>query len=207
MAATSPVLTSDEIERFWRKVEKGSPDDCWVYRGTVNKKRGGYGLFFYHFRYYKRRRTQLTVAAHRLAFYLATNLWAPEYVCHRCDNPPCCNPAHLFAGTPKDNSGDTVRKGRSNKGVINGRAKLVDEQVLAIRAACDLQIFTQEDIAGFFDISPRHVSVIATRKRWAHLSERKDQIQSASLLHQILDFLLSENRSLGPVSAEDGFGV
>jgi hypothetical protein len=64
--------------------------------------------------------------AHRVAFGPT-----PLDVLHKCDNPPCCNPAHLFAGTNDDNVRDKVQKGRQHRpiGRLNGRAKLTDEQI------------------------------------------------------------------------------
>lgn len=89
-------------EDLWKKVERGADDVCWPYTGA--RVPFGYGIFTVNYR---------TVIAHRLAWEL-TNGTIPEgmQVCHTCDNPPCCNPAHLFLGTPLDNMRDKMRKGR-----------------------------------------------------------------------------------------------
>lgn len=88
-------------ERFWAKVEK--TDGCWLWRGRRESR--GYG----HFTVSASRR----VGAHRFAWELTHGpVPAGMSVCHRCDNPPCVNPAHLFLGTTDDNMQDRKKKGR-----------------------------------------------------------------------------------------------
>lgn len=79
-------------------------DECWPYMGA--RLPSGYG--------YVNLRQNGNAYAHRLAFEQAVGP-IPDgmYVCHRCDNPPCCNPAHLFLGTPSENCQDKVAKGRA----------------------------------------------------------------------------------------------
>lgn len=96
-------------ERFWSKVQKGAPDECWPYMGSRDGK--GYGTFGIGTR---------VIRAHRVAFYLATGLQPDEAVRHTCDNPPCCNNAHLLNGSVRENNLDMFAKGRH---LINGRRK------------------------------------------------------------------------------------
>lgn len=70
--------------------------------------------------------------AHRVVYYLRHGTW-PAVVRHTCDNPPCCNPEHLLAGTPADNSQDMVDRGRSTAGAKHPGAKLTPEDVEHIR--------------------------------------------------------------------------
>lgn len=89
-------------ERFWDKVQK--TDGCWIWTGKKNWL--GYGTVYigpHHFR-----------AAHRVAYELAGKGIIPqELKClHKCDNPPCCNPEHLFIGTQQDNMDDMMSKKR-----------------------------------------------------------------------------------------------
>lgn len=88
------------INRFWAKVEKTS--SCWFWRGRNNGI--GYGRLSFG---------QKSLYAHRISYELAYGT-IPEgmYVLHRCDTPPCVNPAHLFLGTAADNTADMVSKGR-----------------------------------------------------------------------------------------------
>jgi hypothetical protein len=109
------------IEKFWARVEK--TDTCWIWRGPTNVH--GYGRVGIHLR---------KQYAHRVAWTL-TNGEVPAGLCllHRCDNPPCVNPAHLFLGTRSDNAKDKVSKGRQSKGDSRPNAKLSMDKAEAIR--------------------------------------------------------------------------
>jgi hypothetical protein len=91
------------------------------------------------------------------------------HVLHECDNPPCCNPAHLWTGTHKENMADAAAKGRMRGGFVygerNGSAKLTEATVRAIRAADG----TQYAIATRFGINRENVRDIRKGKTWRHL--------------------------------------
>lgn len=103
-------------------VEMEPNSGCWIFVGSRNEARGGYGNFNYQGR---------NQSASRAAYLLFVGPLAPsEYACHGCDTPPCVNPHHLFAGTARDNAQDAARKGRmavpkpNATGELNHSAKL-----------------------------------------------------------------------------------
>lgn len=150
-------------ERFWEKVQK--TEGCWLW--TASCDGAGYG--------------QLSTGQGRKIEKASRISWRLHFgeipagmnVLHRCDNPPCVRPDHLFLGTKKDNSQDMVAKGRSpnRKGEQHPRCKLSDEQVIDIRrrfAAGEKQC----DIADYFGINFRTVNLIVLNKTWTHLKEQ-----------------------------------
>ena len=95
------------VARFWSKVSVGRDGVCWEW--TAYRRPAGYGQF-----YVPSPSGLVPIGAHRFAFMLATDAEIPEgiNICHRCDNPPCCNPGHLFAGPQEENVQDAWTKGR-----------------------------------------------------------------------------------------------
>jgi hypothetical protein len=97
------VLGGDVLERFWSKVDVGEEDDCWEWTGYRYRK---YGRFNFE---------SVSRLAHRVAWILLHGPLPDEQkVLHSCDNPPCCNPLHLFVGTQTDNMQDMIAKGRAH---------------------------------------------------------------------------------------------
>ncbi len=113
--------------------------------------------------------------AHRLAWtVLVGPIPEGQYVLHHCDNPPCVNTDHLFLGTHADNMADKVAKGRQargeslaakRRGAANGRAKLTEDDVRAIRA--DTRLL--REIAEDYGIVNQQVSMIKSRQKWGHV--------------------------------------
>lgn len=142
-------------ERFESYVDRsGGPEACHPWKG--HRGVGDYGTF----RVGKKKQK-----AHRVAWAL-THGPIPEgkFVCHRCDNPPCCNDAHLFLGTAADNMTDKTRKGRAPSGERNGNAKLSDAQVeeaFAMRERGALQ----REIAERFGVTQSHISALLLGQR------------------------------------------
>jgi hypothetical protein len=114
----NPRKVKSPAERFWPKVQKAGPDDCWIWWGALRKPRktlpsntvvkSAYGAFNLH-------GAKTSVHAHRAAWIITHGKIPPgKFVCHTCDNRRCVNPAHLWLGTAKDNMQDCSQKMRCN---------------------------------------------------------------------------------------------
>lgn len=153
-------IKPSDVPRFWAKVDKRGTDECWPWTGaksTCNTKYTPmtYGAF-------KQRR------AHRASWIISNGRQPqPGYViCHRCDNPLCVNPSHLFEGTRADNQRDMQVKLRSGVlGEKNPKAKLTPDQVRLIRKS------TQSDalLALQFGVWASTIYCIRTRRKWRHI--------------------------------------
>ena len=132
-------------ERVWDFVARTAT--CWLWTGYKDFK--GYGIIHAGGRY----------RAHRLVWELV-NGQIPEnlFVLHRCDNPSCVNPDHLFLGTNQENTADSMRKGRRY-------SKLSWDSVRAMRKDRAAGA-TQVDLASKYGVSPTHVTLILTNKAW-----------------------------------------
>lgn len=172
-------LTPKLVERFWAKVPAGGLLDCWEWQGNRNVGRGGYG--------------QLSVwpntyLAHRIAYALTKGpIPAGLFVLHRCDNPPCVNPAHLWLGTARDNSADMVAKGRAasgdrhpmvyrpelrRPGELNSSARITAADVREIRERF-ARGESQRVLAIEFGLTKSYLGQITRGERWKHLEVRK----------------------------------
>ena len=101
---TTPPIPGD-LSAFWAQIERRGPNECWPWVGTRHPR--GYGII---------RLEGINFRAHRVAYVLATGESIRGLaVCHRCDNPPCINPMHLFVGTQADNLHDMIHKGRHHE--------------------------------------------------------------------------------------------
>ena len=152
-------LHATAADRFWQKVAKGEPDQCWEWTGK--RHRGGYC--------YTRWNGRQQMLAHRIAMSLTDGDWdSPLDVCHTCDNTICCNPAHLWRGTAKDNMDDMVRKGRdrrSLKGTENGSAKLSEADVGDIRSSNLGRI----QLAEKYGVTKTYINQVRRRDSWRHI--------------------------------------
>ena len=113
-------IVGDDEARFWSKVDKGVPlaavpselGPCWLWTG--GRDASGYGVFYFTDESGKRRKTRAHrwLLGHLRGKPLSREVVGAEDACHRCDNPPCCNPDHLYIGTRKQNVGDAVERSR-----------------------------------------------------------------------------------------------
>lgn len=148
-------------EAFWKYVTPQDSDSCWLWQSSTSSR--GYGKFTYKGK---------THAAHRFSYELHHGpLNEGQMACHTCDNPACCNPHHLFAGTPLDNVIDKMEKGRHRwaKGKESPHAKLSEQDVRNIRNLRE-QGLTQREIAERFGIGQAQVHRIVHYQRWAHVT-------------------------------------
>jgi HNH endonuclease len=158
VAASELLPSKPLLDSFWLKVARGTPDACWPWVGKQFSN--GYG------------RVQIGrhngTTAHR---YLWTLLHGEPSaileICHTCDNRVCCNPAHLFIGTPKDNAQDKMRKGRVARitGERNGSCKLTRSQVEAIRQST----LSHRETARTYGVSESNVRMIRKLETWRAL--------------------------------------
>jgi hypothetical protein len=111
------------------------------------------------------------VSAHRLAWEAANGRPVPDglLVLHSCDNPPCVNPAHLRAGTHRENMGDKVARGRVRAGAAHGRAVLTEADVYEIRRLRADRSATCRELAERYGVSMTQISNIARGLSWRHL--------------------------------------
>ena len=146
-------VTRSVEERFWEKVNK--TPRCWLWTAHGNDK--GYGMFWVKDR---------NEFAQRVSWRLRFGEFNRELrVLHRCDNPACVRPDHLFLGTPTDNMLDRDRKGRQAKGERNGNRKLTEAKVRAIRRSTRSAMA----LARQYGIDVTHVWNIVKRRQWRHI--------------------------------------
>jgi len=151
--------------RFWSLVDTSDgPDACWPWTGNRNKY--GYGVISL----FLDGKATLTIAS-RWAYFLIYGVRpGKQWVLHTCDNPPCCNPRHLYLGTPAQNSTDMVRRGRSARGLMKKDTKLSDDAVREIRALYAAGELTHQEIADRYHIHRNSVWRIAAGRRRYHVA-------------------------------------
>ena len=144
-------------ERFWKLVKKS--DNCWIWNGYVDPS-NGYGSMRWNGK---------TIRIHRIA-YLIAHKFIPkdECVLHKCDNPLCVKPDHLFLGNRTDNSIDKVAKGRQIKGSKHPFAKLTEIDVSAIRKQYNSGK-SQHSLAKQFNITVSGINGIVHNRSWRHV--------------------------------------
>ena len=170
VAKRIPKLHLTQVNRFWTHVVRSDDHDaCWLWTGYIREN--GYGIVGIKGKEYK---------AHRVSYFIEYGrIDNDRLVLHRCDVRNCVNPAHLFLGTPKDNSQDAVRKGRTARlyGEQNGKAKLTRQTVRAIKrllrdtadGRCNLR---QYEIARRFGVSEATISYLKNGGRWDFINIR-----------------------------------
>jgi hypothetical protein len=161
------------VERMMSGLKK-LPNGCWIstrsylhvngYAFVVIDRRPGKGLF--------RERV------HRLSYkHFKGPIPHGIMVCHKCDNRPCFNPAHLFLGTQHENLLDMARKGR-RAGERSAQAKLTEKDIFAIRKAYGEGAF-QRELAEKYGVTQTAISMIVLGKRWGWLRKQRGSRETA----------------------------
>ena len=159
------------VDRLWGNTQRqDGPDSCWEFQGQAGRfSRTGHRAVTFNGR---------QQAAHRVAWILAMEVTGHEstipegmVICHKCDNPPCVRPDHLFLGTPADNAADRDRKGRhhSLKGEANPLAKLTDNDVRAIRQEYAKKKTSQFVLADRYGVNQAAISAVLCGRTWTHV--------------------------------------
>lgn len=145
-------------DRIWKKINVKGENECWEWKGC--KFPNGYGNIRY------KKKCALT---HRVIYELTYgNIPENLLVCHRCDNPSCCNPNHLFLGTCKDNLDDMRRKKRwkcsSRRNELNSHCKLTNIQVLEIKRLYETKLYSYKKLSKIYNVTYGHIGKIINNK-------------------------------------------
>jgi hypothetical protein len=147
MAFTDSFLSADQ--RFENNIKK--TETCWIW--TAHKNSAGYGSI---------RDGKKRYLAHRFSYKKHFGIFDEKlFVCHKCDNPSCVNPDHLFLGTNNDNVKDMIAKGRQRNFSI-----LKKEDVLCIKTLYAYGVFTHKQISEMFNVTRPNITQILNGKRW-----------------------------------------
>lgn len=155
------------MEKFWSRVNKKGPEDCWEWTGAKNK---GYGQLNVNGK---------TSKAHRVSYEIHKGPIAPgkgyhgTVVKHSCHNRSCVNPTHLTAGTQRENLEEMTSSGRRARGSSNGKSKLTEEIVREIRRRYIKGQITQAELGKEFGVTGSLVSLVLRGKIWTHVKAPK----------------------------------
>lgn len=161
-----PHLSEYAIRRFWSHIEVLDPLDCWPWISS-HALSDGRGFF----KCKSNDGVWRNVLASRVACHLGNGPFDSELdVLHGCDNPPCCNPAHLQPGTSMQNSNDCVSKGRIAVGERSSSGKLTDENVIEIRRRYHSKEYTSLRVfAKEYGVEHATLRLAAIGKSWTHI--------------------------------------
>jgi len=155
-------FSPEAIAKFWSQIKVGGVDDCWPWTGTTDNV--DYGAFYL--------KGNGQYKSHRVAYALSRG-YIPRHrlVLHTCDNPSCCNPCHVYAGTFSDNMLDKISRKRSwcTKGEGNPQSKLTNKDVLEIRRLYDEGNVSMKKLGKQFSVTTANINNVVQGKSWKHL--------------------------------------
>lgn len=152
------------IENFWSRT-KVCKSGCWEWSGPYHSNQKGreYGTVWHG---------QTKFKTHKIAYILTKGkISEGMYICHKCDNPKCVNPDHLYQGTPKDNNSDCIKRNRANreKGEERYCAKLTEENVNSIRLEYVKKYGEITRLARKYGVSCTAIYNVVHHVRWKHV--------------------------------------
>lgn len=157
--------SADAQKRFWDRVAVRKKNECWVWTTTLCKA-NNCGILNIS----PRHGLNVRMKAHRISYFLTHGSLPHELeVCHTCDNPPCCNPHHLFLGTQNDNMQDCQQKGRTSRGDKHHWHKLTEKQVVEIRKIHATGMISISQLARNYHMSFYAIWAAIIRKTWKHV--------------------------------------
>ena len=167
----NPKLYKKYIYEFWNRVIK--TNNCWMWNGSRLNSKNKNNLVYGIFQIYKNG-IQKSYMAHRISWFLK-NGDIPDnlMVCHKCDNPLCVNPDHLFLGTNIDNMKDMVSKRRSASGDKNGRRKLNEEKIKEIIKRYRTGEYSTS-LGREYGVSSGTICSVAEGKTWKNIKRAGD---------------------------------
>lgn len=148
--------------RLWANVDKGAHDECWEWASGTTDDYGRIRFYGEHLK------------AHRVSYELANGpIPAGLHVCHACDNPKCCNPAHLWLGTHIENMADRDEKGRNKirLGKDHHSCRFGEADIYEIRWQRDRKLLSQRALAKAYSVDKSTIQAIEKRDTWKHLPE------------------------------------
>ena len=149
----------NEMKERLKKKMNINDNQCWIWTGCLLH---GYGIIRARGRNY---------SAHRLSFELFKGINpGKNFLCHKCDNPSCINPDHLFQGNQHDNMQDAVEKKRMKYGSNHYLSKLTELDLKEIKELLKIG-FTQKRISEIFKVDPSSISKINSGKTWKNLNK------------------------------------
>lgn len=160
MTKSKNILIKNPLERFWKFVAiPEDENDCWEWTGRKNYK--GYGVMKINSR---------NVQVHRFSYEIHSKAEIPAglLACHKCDNPVCVNPSHIFIGTVLDNNLDRDRKGRKAVGERNGRSRLTESDIRKIKYLINSGV-SDSEIARRVNLWSSTIRAIRVGITWSHI--------------------------------------